>query len=180
MKVSNTNLPDVVVIEPDVHEDRRGFFLETYHRSNYASIDVECEFVQDNYSRSQGSVLRGLHFQRTHPQGKLVRVVRGSVYDVAVDLNPESDTFKNWFGIELSEANLKQIYIAPGYAHGFLVLTDVADVEYKCTDYYNPADEVGIIWNDSELAIDWPLKDAPLLSEKDAALPTLSEFLNTL
>lgn len=169
-----------MVIEPDVFSDQRGFFFESYNEAKYVKASVGKPFVQDNYSRSMKNVLRGLHLQRNYPQGKLIRVASGCIFDVAVDINPQSPTFRQWYATELSEDNFRQIYVAPGYAHGFMVLSDVADVEYKCTDYYNPADEIGIIWNDPDLSIKWPLVGDPVLSTKDAAHPSLSEYLSNL
>ncbi|WP_317933060.1 dTDP-4-dehydrorhamnose 3,5-epimerase [Halioxenophilus sp. WMMB6] len=176
MEVIKTKLKDVVIIEPKVFGDERGFFLETYQQERYREqAGIELPFVQDNHSRSGKGVLRGLHFQVSRPQGKLVRVVRGEVYDVAVDINPNSPTYGQYEGVILSETNKRQFWVPPGYAHGFLVLSEVADFEYKCTDYYDPSDEGGIIWNDPMVNIDWPLTD-PKLSAKDAVLPTLAEL----
>ena len=145
-------------------------------RDRYRDLaGIELPFVQDNHSRSRYGVLRGMHAQRTHPQGKLVRVARGEVFDVALDIDPESPTFGQWAGATLSTTNGRQMWIPPGYAHGFVVLSDVADFEYKCTDYYHPDDEYGVIWNDPDAAITWPIDD-PILSDKDTALPTLAEL----
>ncbi|WP_024553491.1 dTDP-4-dehydrorhamnose 3,5-epimerase [Franconibacter helveticus 513] len=167
MKVLNTKIADVKIIEPKVYGDERGFFLETYERLRYKEIlETDLEFVQDNHSRSQKNVLRGLHFQRINPQGKLVRVVSGKVFDVAVDIRPDSPTYGLWEGVILSEENKKQFWIPPGLAHGFVVLSDSADFEYKCTDYYNPRHEACLIWNDKTVNIDWPIEN-PILSEKD-------------
>ncbi|MGX9858014.1 dTDP-4-dehydrorhamnose 3,5-epimerase [Enterobacter hormaechei subsp. steigerwaltii] len=168
MKVEETILDGALIITPDVFGDERGFFLETFNEKRYRSVLGESiSFVQDNYSRSQKNVLRGMHFQTKNPQGKLVRVVQGRVFDVAVDIRKGSNTFGKWFGIELSAENKKQFWIPPGMAHGFLVLSDVADFEYKCTDFYNPEYEKCLIWNDSVINIDWPLTSLPLLSDKD-------------
>jgi dTDP-4-dehydrorhamnose 3,5-epimerase len=176
MNVIETKLPGVVIIEPKVFGDDRGFFLETYQKQRYSELaGITLDFVQDNHSRSSKGVLRGLHFQKTKPQGKLVRVVRGKVFDVAVDINPESDTYGQYEGVILSEDNKRQFWVPPGYAHGFLVLSDVADFEYKCTDYYDPNDEGSLIWNDADVAIDWPLQN-PTLSEKDASAPSLKQL----
>ena len=176
MKVTETQLPGVFIIEPQVHGDDRGFFVETFQAERYAGqIGISLPFVQDNHSRSRRGVLRGLHAQRHHPQGKLVRVARGEVFDVAVDINSKSATFGRWAGATLSDSNHKQLWIPPGYAHGFLVLSDVADFEYKCTEYYDPDDEIGVIWNDPEIGITWPL-DNPVLSAKDLALPFLRDL----
>ena len=156
MKVTLTKLKDCVVIEPRVFGDSRGFFLETFQADRYAQeAGIVLPFVQDNHSRSTRGVLRGLHFQRTKPQGKLVRVVSGEVYDVAVDIRVDSSTFGQWEGVVLSEANKKQFWVPPGFAHGFLVLSAVADFEYKCTDYYDPSDEGCILWSDPALSIPW-------------------------
>jgi len=176
MKVLETRLSGVVVIEPAVHGDERGFFLETFQAERYRELaGIDMPFVQDNHSRSRRGVLRGLHGQRNRPQGKLVRVSRGSVFDVAVDVDPASPTFGEWADVELSDANHRQIYVPPGYLHGFVVLSEVADFEYKCTDYYDPDDEIGLMWNDPEVAIDWPLAE-PAVSAKDQRWPTLTSY----
>ena len=172
MKVIETALPGVLILEPKVHGDERGFFLESFQRERYAEAGISHTFVQDNHSRSGQGVLRGLHAQRRFPQGKLVRVARGEVFDVAVDIDPGSPLFGRWVGVTLSDQNHRQFWVPPGYAHGFVVLSQVADFEYKCTDYYHPDDEIGLLWNDPDVDIDWPITD-PVLSEKDAALPTL-------
>lgn len=167
MKIVKTKLQGCVVIEPKIFGDDRGFFLETFQASRYAQdAGINLPFVQDNYSRSAKGVLRGLHFQMRKPQGKLVRVVKGMVYDVAVDIRNGSSTYGEWEAVLLSEENKKQFWIPPGFAHGFMVMSDVADFEYKCTDYYDPGQEGCIIWNDEELNIPWPLKN-PMLSDKD-------------
>lgn len=169
MKVIPTAIPDVKIIEPKVFGDQRGFFLETFQAERYREeAGIDLEFVQDNYSRSGRGVLRGLHFQKTRPQGKLVRVVRGEVFDVAVDLRPGSPTFKQWVGEILSESNYRQLWVPPGFAHGFVVLSNHADFEYKCTDYYCPEDEACLAWNDPEIGIEWPIEN-PSLSAKDQA-----------
>ena len=175
MKITTTALPGVLIIEPKAFGDARGFFLETFQSERYAKTGITLPFVQDNHSRSQRGVLRGLHLQRNRPQGKLVSVSRGSVFDVAVDIDPQSATFGEYVGIELSDDNHLQLWIPPGYAHGFCVLSEVADFQYKCTDFYYPEDEAGIIWNDPDVNIAWPL-DNPLLSEKDQKLPRLREL----
>lgn len=175
MNVLTTKLPGVVIIEPKVFGDDRGFFLETYNENRYKAAGIPLSFVQDNQSRSQKNVLRGLHFQKTKPQGKLVRVTAGEVLDVAVDIDPTSKTFGQYESIILNETNKRQFYVPPGYAHGFLVLSDTADFHYKCTDYYDPSDEGGIIWNDSQVNIDWGITE-PLLSEKDKVLPSLEKY----
>ena len=176
MRVSKTVLQGVVAIEPDVHSDARGFFLETYHEKRYVDAGLMDRFVQDNHSRSSRNVLRGLHLQVQHPQGKLVRVANGVVWDVAVDVDPLSATFKKWYGGELSGENCRQLYIPPGYAHGFVVLSEQADLVYKCTDFYVPGDEAGILWDDPELGIDWPVQE-PLLSDRDAQNASLADFV---
>ena len=167
MKVQDTVLDGVKIIEPVVYGDNRGFFLEVYQKQRYQNLlNIEFDFVQDNYSRSSKNVLRGLHFQKTKPQGKLVRVVRGEVFDVAVDIRKESPNYGQWIGVLLSEMNKKQFWVPPGFAHGFVVLSEMADFEYKCTEYYDPEDECCLLWNDTELNIQWPLSN-PILSDKD-------------
>ncbi len=176
MNVIETALAGVVIIEPRVFGDDRGFFLETFSQQRYLeSAGIQLPFVQDNHSRSTKGVLRGLHFQKTKPQGKLVRVVMGEVYDVVVDINPKSPTYGQYEGEILSEQNKRQLWVPPGYAHGFVVLSEVADFEYKCTDYYDPSDEGGVLWNDPDIAIPWPI-DNVSLSEKDAILPCLKDL----
>lgn len=175
MKITATKLPGVMIIEPKIHQDARGFFLETYHLERYREAGIALPFVQDNHSRSRRGVLRGLHAQRSHPQGKLVRAVRGAIFDVAVDIDPTSLTYAEWVGVTLTGDNQQQLWVPPGYAHGFVVLSDEADVEYKCTDLYRPGDEIGVIWNDPQVGIEWPI-DSPLLSAKDAVLPSLAEL----
>jgi dTDP-4-dehydrorhamnose 3,5-epimerase len=176
MNVIKTKLDGCVIIEPKVFGDERGFFLETFQAERYISeAGITLPFVQDNHSRSSKSVLRGLHFQKTKPQGKLVRVVRGQVYDVAVDIRKGSPTYGQWEGLVLSEENKTQLWVPPGFAHGFVVLSDTADFEYKCTDYYDPSDEASILWNDSDLDIPWPV-DNPILSNKDARADSLADL----
>lgn len=176
MNIIKTKLNDCLIIEPKVFGDERGFFLESFHQQRYEQqTGIRQSFVQDNHSRSAYGVLRGLHFQRTRPQGKLVRVVRGEVFDVAVDIRPQSPTFGQWEAVILSEENKRQFWVPPGFAHGFQVLSDFADFEYKCTDYYAPEDEASLAWNDPELGIDWPIQQ-PLLSAKDAKAFTLAEL----
>ena len=176
MNVIKTSLDDCVIIEPNVFGDGRGFFLETFHTSRYADLaGIFQPFVQDNQSRSSRGVLRGLHFQKKKPQGKLVRVVRGEVYDVAVDIRKGSCTFGHWEGVILSEENKKQFWVPPGFAHGFVVLSDVADFEYKCTDYYDPSDEGSILWSDPDLGIKWPVSN-PILSDKDKSADKLVDL----
>lgn len=175
MNVIQTKLDGVLIIEPKTFGDQRGFFKETFQAERYAEWGITLPFVQDNHSRSQKGVLRGLHLQKTRPQGKLVSCSRGAVYDVAVDVNPHSKSFGQYVGVELTEGNHRQLWIPPGYAHGFCVLTDIADFQYKCTDYYFPEDEGGLLWNDPDVAIEWPIED-PVLSEKDQRLPTLQQL----
>ena len=168
MNIVDTKIPEVKIIEPKVFGDDRGFFLETFQAVRYASVIGDgLTFVQDNHSRSCKGVLRGLHFQKNKPQGKLVRVVTGEVFDVAVDIRKGSVTFGQWVGVLLTGDNKKQFWVPPGFAHGFVVLSDTADFEYKCTDYYDPSDEGAICWNDPDLAIDWPIDFEPSLSAKD-------------
>lgn len=176
MNVVKTKLHDCVIIEPKVFGDERGFFLETFQAERYAELaGITLPFVQDNHSRSSNAVLRGLHYQKKKPQGKLVRVVRGEVYDIAVDIRHGSSTFGQWEGIILSEENKRQFWVPPGFAHGFLVLSDTADFEYKCTDYYDASDEGSILWDDPDLDISWPI-DQPKLSDKDASAPKLVDL----
>jgi dTDP-4-dehydrorhamnose 3,5-epimerase len=176
MKVEQTILPGVVIIKPDVFGDARGFFIETFRTTRYEEAGITAAFVQDNHSRSARGVLRGMHFQKKHPQGKLLTVSHGKVFDVAADINPASPTFGKHVSIELSDENHFQIYIPPGYAHGFCVLSEFADFHYKCTDFYVGNDQHGVMWNDSTLAIDWPIKN-PSLSEQDKKWPTLKELI---
>jgi len=175
MNITETKLAGVLIIEPKVFGDSRGFFKETFQAERYLEVGIEYTFVQDNYSRSQKGVLRGLHFQITKPQGKLVSCPKGAVFDVAVDIDPKSTTYSQYVGVELTEENHKQLWVPPGYAHGFCVLSETADFQYKCTDYYDPSDEGGVIWNDPDVAIQWPITN-PSLSSKDALLPTLAEL----
>lgn len=176
MRVSATELPEVLVLEPKVFGDARGFFLESYNRARFAeATGVDLDFVQDNHSRSARGVLRGLHYQIRQPQGKLVRVVSGAVFDVAVDLRRSSPTFGRWAGVELSADNQRQLWVPPGFGHGFLVLSDTADFLYKTTDYYAPEHERAVVWNDAAIGIVWPLEGAPQLSAKDAAAPVLAD-----
>lgn len=156
IKVTKAPIEGLYVIEPTVHGDNRGYFMETYNQNDMRNAGLDMVFVQDNQSMSVKGVLRGLHFQKEHPQGKLVRVIKGSVFDVAVDLRGGSETYGQWYGVELTEENKKQFYISPGFAHGFLVLSDTAEFCYKCTDFYHPGDEGGLAWNDPEIGIDWP------------------------
>ncbi|KZY60637.1 MULTISPECIES: dTDP-4-dehydrorhamnose 3,5-epimerase [unclassified Oleiphilus] len=178
MKVIETPLKDCVEIEPRVFGDDRGFFLETFQAERYRTeAGISQAFVQDNHSRSTRGVLRGLHFQKTKPQGKLVRVVSGKVLDAVVDLRRGSASFGEHHTVILSEENKKQFWVPPGFAHGFVVLSETADFEYKCTDYYDPSDEGGLVWNDPTLSIDWGIDDVSL-SEKDRVLPTFKELFS--
>ena len=177
MKVTPTSHPDVLLIEPDVFEDPRGFFMETYHVEKYAAAGLPTEYLQDNHSHSVRGVLRGLHYQLQHPQGKLVRTVNGEVLDVAVDIRKGSPYFGQWVSVMLSADNRRQLYVPPGFAHGYCTLSERADFLYKCTDIYTPSDEYGIAWDDPALAIDWPDVDV-LLSDKDKLYPVLSECEN--
>ena len=168
MKIINTRLDNCLIIEPRVYGDDRGFFLETFHLKRYSEqLNFNFEFVQDNHSRSSYGVLRGLHFQNNNPQGKLVRVTRGEVFDVAIDLRKDSPSYGLWEGVYLSEDNKRQLWVPPGFAHGFVVTSEIADFEYKCTNFYDPDDEICIKWDDKDLAIDWPIKN-PIISEKDS------------
>ncbi|NJO18220.1 MAG: dTDP-4-dehydrorhamnose 3,5-epimerase [Thioploca sp.] len=176
MKVISTTLPGVILIEPKVFGDARGFFLETFHAERYVQAGIPGTFVQDNHSHSAKGVLRGLHFQKQYPQGKLVYVTSGMVFDVAVDIRPHSPTRGKWFGITLTAEKHQQFYIPPGFAHGFCVLSEQADFHYKCTDYYHPEDEGCIRWNDPEINIQWPINN-PILSTKDANAKYLKDLL---
>lgn len=175
----STDLEGVWVIDPVVHRDGRGFFLETYHRTKYAAAGLDVVFVQDNHSSSAGGVLRGLHTQLRQPQGKLVRVIEGEIFDVAVDLRRGSPTYRQWFGVELSAENFRQLYIPPEFGHGFCVLSPRAQVEYKCTALYDPDDELTVAWNDSEIGIDWPVRE-PSLSARDRSAAPLRELESRL
>ena len=178
--ISKTPIEGLCVIKPTVHGDSRGYFVETYNAQDLKEAGLNLTFVQDNQSRSKKGVLRGLHFQKQFPQGKLVRVISGEVFDVAVDLRPGSPTFGKWHGEVLTADNFKQFYIPPGFAHGFLVLSDMAEFCYKCTDFYHPGDEGGIFWSDPDIAISWPnVGGLPLLSEKDQHQPTFRQFLSS-
>ncbi|MDR0913106.1 MAG: dTDP-4-dehydrorhamnose 3,5-epimerase [Methanobrevibacter sp.] len=171
-----SDIEDVFIIEPTCFGDERGYFMETYQQEEFAKVGINLDFVQDNQSKSHKGVLRGLHFQYTQPQGKLVRVIKGEVFDVAVDLRKNSDTYCKYEGVILSDENKKMFYIPPGFAHGFLVLSDEAEFTYKCTDFYNADDEGGIIYNDKEIAIEWPKIDCEIIiSDKDKNYKSLSE-----
>ena len=176
-KFIETGIEGMFVVEPTVFEDNRGYFMETYQENEFKEAGHELTFVQDNQSKSTKGVLRGLHLQLNHPQGKLVRVIKGKVFDVGVDLRGDSPTYGKWHGEILSEDNKRQLYVPPKFAHGFLVLSDEAEFLYKCTEFYDGEDESGIIWNDEDIAIDWPLDeiDEIILSQKDKELKTLKE-----
>ena len=174
MNIFPTRLPGVLIIEPEVYRDERGWFLETYHCDKYEEAGISFSFVQDNCSSSVRGTLRGLHAQVSRPQGKLVRVTKGEIFDVAVDIRRGSPTFAVWESGILSAENFKQLDSPPGFAHGFFVLSDIAEVEYKCTDVYTPGDEITIAWNDTQIGIQWP-NDSPILSTKDASGPSLQE-----
>jgi dTDP-4-dehydrorhamnose 3,5-epimerase len=179
LKVSQTDLPGVLIVEPRVFQDARGFFLETYRADRYEKAGVLGPFVQDNHSRSLRGTVRGLHLQVSRPQGKLMRAVSGSMLDVAVDVRTGSPTFGRWTSALLSGDNFRQFYVPPGFAHGFAVLSEVVDVEYKCTDYYDPGDELTVRWDDPAIGIVWPLTE-PNLSDRDRNAPPLAELLDRL
>ena len=179
MRVTASTLPGVLVIEPDVHRDGRGFFLETYHEARYREHGISGPFVQDNHSRSAEGTLRGLHLQLRRPQGKLIRVIEGEIFDVAVDVRRGSPAFGRWVGVRLSASNFLQVYVPAGFAHGFCVVSPIAQVEYKCTDLYDPASEIGITWNDPAIGIEWPVSE-PLLSARDSRHPTLDAVRDQL
>ena len=177
INVTACGIDGLYVIEPTVFPDSRGYFMETYNYNDFKEAGLDMVFVQDNQSMSVRGVLRGLHFQKQYPQGKLVRVLKGKVFDVAVDLRADSKTYGKWFGIELSSENKKQFYISPGFAHGFLVLSDEAEFAYKCTDFYHPGDEGGVAWNDPDIAVEWPIQEGMnlIISEKDKKWTGLKE-----
>ena len=171
-----TKIKDMVIIEPKIHGDDRGYFMETYHKTAFSELGLNMEFVQDNQSSSSKGVLRGLHFQKTHAQGKLVRVISGEVFDVGVDLRDGSPTYGQWDGVVLSAENRRMLYVPEGFAHGFLVLSEKAEFFYKCTDFYHPEVESGIIYNDPNIGVEWPkVAGGVVLSDKDKILPTLKE-----
>lgn len=178
-KITKCEIEGLYILEPKVFYDDRGYFMETYNQNDFDELGLNIKFVQDNESKSKRGVLRGLHFQKKHPQGKLVRVIKGSVYDVAVDIRKNSKTFGKWVGVELSEENKKQFYIPEGFAHGFLVLSEEAQFVYKCSDFYYPEDEGGIIYNDSTINISWPIPEdmEVVISEKDKKWGGLKEYV---
>ena len=175
MEFLKTNIDGVYIIEPKVFGDNRGYFMETYNEKEFQKAGLYYNFVQDNQSKSKAGVLRGLHFQKTYPQAKLVRVLEGEVFDVAVDLRKGSKTYGKWVGVILSEENKKQFMILRGFAHGFVVLSETATFAYKCDEFYHPEDEGGIMWNDIDVGIEWPYQGDPILSEKDKHHPSLRE-----
>jgi dTDP-4-dehydrorhamnose 3,5-epimerase len=179
MNFRTTALPGVILVEPDVYRDPRGFFLETYHERKYREGGIPGTFVQDNHSFSVHRTLRGLHAQVRHPQGKLVRAIQGEIFDIAVDIDPDSLTYRRWVGVTLSAENFHQLYVPPGYAHGLYVVSESAHVQYKCTDFYYPEDEIAIAWNDPAIGISWPTTE-PLLNEKDRRAPLLAEIMQHL
>jgi len=174
MEFTPTKLPGVTIIRPDVFADARGFFLETYHAEKYARGGIKAHFVQDNHSRSIKGTIRGMHAQRRHPQDKLVRVLAGRIFDVVADIRPESPTYLKWISVELSAENFLQLYVPRGFAHGIGVLSEYAEIEYKCTDFYNPDDEIRIIWNDPSIGIKWPIEN-PIVSPKDLEARALAD-----
>lgn len=171
-----TEIDGVLIVEPTLYGDHRGYFMETYKESDFKEAGINCTFLQDNQSKSRKGVLRGLHFQKTYPQAKLVRVIKGEVYDVAVDLREGSPTFGKYVGVVLSEENKRQFFISRGFAHGFLVLSDEAEFVYKCDNLYHPEDEGGLLYSDESIGIDWPIKEGLLLSDKDKVYPTLENL----
>jgi dTDP-4-dehydrorhamnose 3,5-epimerase len=179
MRVVPSALPEVLIVEPDVHRDDRGFFLESYQSTKFNTLGIAGPFVQDNHSKSRARTLRGLHLQLDEPQAKLIRVIEGEVLDVAADVRRGSRTFGRWVSVRLSSENFLQCYIPAGFAHGFYVLSDSAQVEYKCTSAYNPRGEIGIVWDDPQIAIEWPDRE-PILSSRDAALPRLADVIDRL
>jgi len=177
MVINDTPLQDLLILQPQVHGDERGFFVESWNQKRFRELGLDLNFVQDNHSRSNRGTLRGLHYQLDRPQGKLVRCTQGEVFDVAVDLRRTSPSFGKWYGLTLSAANFTMLWVPPGFAHGFYVVSDVAEFQYKCTDFYHPQSEISICWDDPDIAIDWPLDsgDSPKLSAKDGAGISLAE-----
>lgn len=180
MKFLNADLPGVIIVEPVIHQDARGFFLESYHAERYKANGITATFVQDNQSKSVRGTLRGLHLQvGPHAQAKLVRAIVGEIFDVAVDVRRGSPTFGKWVGVVLSATNFRQCYVPPGFAHGFAVTSEIAEIEYKCSDFYDPASEIGVAWNDPAVGIRWPIEQ-PLLSERDSRHPPLAAQMGRL
>ena len=178
IKVKKTSLEGFLIVELETFKDDRGFFLETFQEKNYKEVGITDKFVQDNQSRSSKGVLRGMHFQVKRPQAQIVTVMRGCIFDVGVDLRQNSSTFGQWYGVELSDVGQRQVYMAPGIAHGFCVLSDLADLHYKVSRFYDPDDECGMVWNDSEVNIDWPLI-TPLIHQRDATYQSLSQLIDS-
>ena len=179
MQFLPTKIPDVILVKVPKFDDYRGFFMETYHAKNFSDGGITGKFIQDNHTSSQKNILRGIHYQLKFPQGKLVRCIQGEILDVAVDIRKSSSTFGQWVGEILSDENAKQLYVPPGFAHGYVVRSEYAEVEYKCTEFYHPEDEYGILWNDPEIAIEWEIEN-PILSEKDIKQPLLKEIKDKL
>lgn len=179
MKIKPSSISDVLIIEPDRFDDPRGFFMETYHKKKYQEAGISPVFVQDNFSFSCKNTLRGLHFQVNRPQAKLVQAIYGEVFDVAVDIRPKSPTFGKWTGARLSQANRRQLFVPEGFAHGFCVLSETAGFLYKCSDFYSPDDERGILWSDPDIGVEWPV-EKPIISEKDTRFLTLSKQMNSV
>ena len=175
MEFIQTELPEVIIVKPTIFTDHRGFFMESYHIDKYTKGGISCKFVQDNHAKSVKNSLRGLHFQLNHPQGKLLRCLQGRIFDVAVDIRDDSSNYGKWVGVELSCKNKYQLFIPPGFAHGYCVLSQTAEIAYKCSEIYHPEDDRGIIWNDPEVDIKWPIVN-PILSDKDKSLPLLSHL----
>ena len=178
IKVKKTSLEGFLIVELEIFKDDRGFFLETFQEKNYKEVGITDKFVQDNQSRSSKGVLRGMHFQVKRPQAQIVTVMRGCIFDVGVDLRQDSSTFGQWYGVELSDVGQRQVYMAPGIAHGFCVLSDLADLHYKVSRFYDPDDECGMVWNDSEVSIDWPLM-TPLIHQRDTTYQSLSQLIES-
>jgi dTDP-4-dehydrorhamnose 3,5-epimerase len=178
MQVRPSDIPDVLIVEPKVFADERGFFFESYRREHFRAAGIDCDFVQDNHARSVKNTLRGLHYQREPGQAKLIRVTRGTIVDVAADIRPGSATFGQWVAIELSAENFRMLFVPVGFAHGYAVLSDVAEVQYKCSHHYLPEQEASVAWNDPDIGVAWPLTD-PILSERDQNAPSLREAVPT-
>ncbi len=175
MNIITTSIEGVFIIEPKVFKDSRGFFMETYNQNRYVEAGINRKYVQDNLSFSVQGTVRGLHYQINHPQAKLIQVITGEIFDVAVDIRPGSSTFGQWIGVHLTDQNMRQLFISEGFAHGFCILSETAHLSYKCSDFYVPDDEGGIIWSDPGIGIDWPVED-PIISEKDKGYPNLSDL----
>ena len=176
MEFIQTEISDVIVVKPELLEDHRGFFMESYHIEKFAVGGINCQFVQDNYVKSVKNTLRGLHFQVQYPQAKLIRSLKGKIFDVAVDIRKDSSSFGKWIGEELSDENNHQLFIPSGFAHGYYVISETAEIAYKCSEVYHPEDELGLRWNDPDISIEWPTLD-PILSNKDAILPFLADTI---